>query len=224
MRAWMRPRLWRTQRHRFGVAGLCLAYLLAALDLPLPASVRKETSQPFPCQNHPCGCQTAEQCWRSCCCFTPEQRWAWARAHHVEPPAYAEKPIEKPVDTGWNAVKLRDRDNPATAAAPRACCQQHRTRATAAAPAKSCCRTEKNRPAESPPVKKGRVRWTSTMTAWRCQGMTTLWVSSGAVMPVPPIVAWSPDRPLISPISLADEKPRNLPRTPLPPPPRSAVL
>ena len=28
----------------------------------------KDQSAPFPCQNRPCGCKTAEQCWKKCCC------------------------------------------------------------------------------------------------------------------------------------------------------------
>ena len=61
----------------------------------MPASPsRKDTSQPFPCMNNPCGCETAEQCWRGCCCLTAEQRWAWAEAHGIQPPDYAERPGE----------------------------------------------------------------------------------------------------------------------------------
>src|SRR5215469_4629850 len=101
MRVFTRPRFWRALRYRLGVAGVCLAYLLTALDIPLPASVHKDASQPFPCQNHPCGCQTAEQCWRHCCCFTAEERWAWAREHHVQAPAYAEKPAAR----GWQTAR-----------------------------------------------------------------------------------------------------------------------
>ncbi|HTU89291.1 MAG TPA: hypothetical protein VMF69_04265, partial [Gemmataceae bacterium] len=83
MRAFTRRRFWIALRYRLGVLGVCLAYLLAALEIPLPIFVHKISSQPFPCQDHPCGCQTAEQCWSHCCCFTPEERWAWAQAHNV---------------------------------------------------------------------------------------------------------------------------------------------
>jgi hypothetical protein len=92
-------------------AGVTLAaYLTAALGVPLPAATAKDVSAPFPCQDHPCGCRTAEQCWTNCCCFTPEQRWAWARQRAVRPPDYAPRPSGH----GWQTTRLRDRD----------CCRQ----------------------------------------------------------------------------------------------------
>jgi hypothetical protein len=54
--------------------------------VPIPAG--KEQSQPYPCMNHPCGCVSAEACWRDCCCLTASQKLAWAEAHGVIPPAH----------------------------------------------------------------------------------------------------------------------------------------
>jgi len=78
-----------------------LGYTLVASGLPLPrgsvgapvprdtASARrlaaKDRSQPFPCMDKPCGCDTADRCFTSCCCHTPAETLAWARAHGVEP-------------------------------------------------------------------------------------------------------------------------------------------
>ncbi len=67
-------------------------YAALAMGLPLPqlnpADNRsgKNTSQPFPCMDSPCGCRSAEQCWRHCCCHSLAERIAWARQHHVQPP------------------------------------------------------------------------------------------------------------------------------------------
>jgi hypothetical protein len=33
----------------------------------------------------PCGCATAEQCFSNCCCNTPAELLAWAKANRVEP-------------------------------------------------------------------------------------------------------------------------------------------
>src|SRR5438552_3782945 len=96
---------WRLVGRRMGAAVALVCYLATALGFPLPKPAPKDHSQPFPCQDHPCGCQTAEQCWRQCCCFNPEERLAWAAAHHVEPPAYAERPQA----FGWHTMRLRDR-------------------------------------------------------------------------------------------------------------------
>ncbi|MBX3415282.1 MAG: hypothetical protein KF708_21535 [Pirellulales bacterium] len=62
-----------------------VAYCASAIGvaIPLPAAGQKVSSEPFPCQHHRCGCQSAEQCRRSCCCFSDEQKMAWAQAHGV---------------------------------------------------------------------------------------------------------------------------------------------
>ena len=73
---------------------LCILLSVCALLLPLPVAFlrttgsEKDLSQPFPCQNRPCGCQSAEQCWKKCCCFTNEQKVAWAKTNNVKLPAY----------------------------------------------------------------------------------------------------------------------------------------
>lgn len=60
--------------------------------VPLPvasrSSIEKDQSTPFPCQNRPCGCRSAEACWKSCCCFTNREKLAWAKANRVVPPTY----------------------------------------------------------------------------------------------------------------------------------------
>src|SRR4051812_24287052 len=73
-----------------------ITYAALIFGFPLPVAARKSTGQPYPCQGNRCGCLTAEQCWRSCCCTTPAQRLAWAREHGVTPPAYAECPSDTP--------------------------------------------------------------------------------------------------------------------------------
>jgi hypothetical protein len=219
MRVYLRRRFWRALRYRLCVLGACLTYLLAALEIPLPAAVHKDTSQPFPCQDHPCGCQTAEQCWSNCCCFTPEERWAWAAAHNIQPPAYAEKPAPKPAEkspaNGWNTVKMRDRDRGATAAAP-SCCRTQGDRA-------ACCQTT-SKPASGQRDSQSGVRWGSIMMAWHCQGLQTLWVSIGAVLLVLPFTASLPDTPPSARIGLFSVHADKVPALPPDPPPRLSVV
>jgi hypothetical protein len=203
MRAFTHRRLWIDLRYRLGVLGVCLVYLLAALEIPLPVFVHKISSQPFPCQDHACGCQTAEQCWSSCCCFTPEERWAWAREHNVEPPSYAEKPAEKPADQGWNSVKLRERDCGTTT--EKCCCCAHKPEAPTSG--------SSNAPG----------RWVTMMTAWRCQGYSTLWTSTGTVLPVPPLALTIDDVPPVL-ICLPSIHANKVPSPPLDPPPRLSLV
>lgn len=72
------------------LALLCLAAILFPLPIAPVAQIDpgKDTSQPFPCQNRPCGCRSAEQCWKKCCCFTNSQKVAWAKANGVDLPDY----------------------------------------------------------------------------------------------------------------------------------------
>lgn len=98
-----------------------LGYVLSALGIPIPVRATPATSQPFPCQHRACGCRTAQQCWEKCCCFTHEQKLAWARQHGVEPPAIARQqtsdccqtceatpePAAKPTTTWFSAFSAR---------------------------------------------------------------------------------------------------------------------
>lgn len=73
---------------RHAMIMLLLATVIAGhLPIPvLPAVNRngKDRSQPFPCQDRPCGCRSAEQCKKKCCCFSKDQKVAWARRNGVK--------------------------------------------------------------------------------------------------------------------------------------------
>src|SRR5437016_1785557 len=98
-----RTHYWRRWTRRI-TAGLALAaYLVATIGFPIPAPAGKDRSAPFPCQDHACGCRSAEQCWQHCCCFSHAEKLAWAQTNGVEPPSYAEQPVEE----GWHTVRLR---------------------------------------------------------------------------------------------------------------------
>ncbi len=43
----------------------------------------KDRSTPFPCMDTPCGCVSAQQCFTDCCCRSPAETLAWARANGV---------------------------------------------------------------------------------------------------------------------------------------------
>ena len=67
---------------------LVAAFVVALLPIPLVTfSSRdvKDLSRPFPCQNRPCGCMSAAQCKKKCCCFSDEQKLAWAKRNGVDP-------------------------------------------------------------------------------------------------------------------------------------------
>ncbi len=120
-----------TTRHRTCAVLAFVSYFAVTLGLPLPVPTLKKSDQPFPCQYRSCGCQTAEQFWASCCCFTPEERLAWARANNVQPPASAERPSSS-----------EEAETPSDA--PTCCCCAKREAAETApnpgrCPGLSCC-------------------------------------------------------------------------------------
>jgi hypothetical protein len=81
---------------RRALLALTLAgHLCATFGVPLPASAGKDPAPTYPCQNRPCGCLSATECWSGdCCCFTLEQKLAWADARGVEPPPHVRPMVE----------------------------------------------------------------------------------------------------------------------------------
>jgi hypothetical protein len=74
---------------RLTVALGLMGFLVANTGLPVvrPLAQRgKDKSQPFLCQDRPCGCMSADECLRGCCCFSARERLAWAKANHVDAP------------------------------------------------------------------------------------------------------------------------------------------
>lgn len=141
-------REWMTCRRL--TAGLLLVtslLMVLPISLPMVASVaeeessEKDLSAPFPCQARRCGCRSAAQCWKKCCCFTDTQKVAWAKANRVSLPAFV--------------VAAAEREAPAA----KVTC--HRTEV--------CCKTEKTvRPrAKSRP----RDQVVVGVEALQCQGV-----------------------------------------------------
>lgn len=126
-----------------------VAYVAIAAGVPLPAGAivdaaipsvaagllaAKDRSRPFPCMNSPCGCATAEQCFRACCCHSVAERIAWARRHGLEAELLAA--IE---------TRMEPQGRRSSETAPSRCCSDAAAttsagRAPDAARQASCCR------------------------------------------------------------------------------------
>lgn len=63
--------------------GTCSVDFAVSGTNPGPAQTKKDHSVPFPCQNRPCGCRSADTCLKKCCCFTADQKVAWAKMHRL---------------------------------------------------------------------------------------------------------------------------------------------
>lgn len=66
--------------------GVCAA--VVPIPIAVPVIGQKDRSEPFPCQDHACGCLSAAQCWNHCCCMTDSAKLAWSRRHGVRPPEF----------------------------------------------------------------------------------------------------------------------------------------
>jgi len=90
-------RIRRYLRPRSAVAALTLlCHFLGSFGLPVLVAKPNHTSDmAFPCQGYACACASAEECWKGdCCCFTLEEKLAWAETNGVEPPSHVRPLIE----------------------------------------------------------------------------------------------------------------------------------
>jgi hypothetical protein len=170
-----------------------VAYLATAVGLPLPQSATIESSTPFPCQSHRCGCVSAEQCWRSCCCFSPAERLAWAKQHGVHVPeavrlAMTRAACHEHEEHEHEAHEHEAHEHEA---------HEHHANHDGAHPAcdahiaQACCDREASQSAgcaHCPPgkaaAKRGRVVWVDGFQARKCQGLALVWIASGASLPL----------------------------------------
>ena len=148
---------WATRR-RLTACLLLVMSLLMVWPVSLPGttsegplnSLEKDTSAPFPCQTRACGCRSAKQCWKKCCCFTNTQKVAWAKANRVTLPTFV--------------VAAAKREAPVARQAAEDCCLVH-------VPQKGETPAEPSLPvvvhSDSPP----RVRFVIGLEALQCSGV-----------------------------------------------------
>ncbi|MGH7139056.1 MAG: hypothetical protein ACREHD_25195 [Pirellulales bacterium] len=72
------------------VAAAGLAFFVATVGVPLPVGRTKDRSIPFPCMDRTCGCHDAAGCKAHCCCFSSEEKLAWAAEREVDPTPFVE--------------------------------------------------------------------------------------------------------------------------------------
>ena len=240
-----------------------LGYSLVASGLPLPlgtsgAPVARDTavarrlaskdrSRPFPCMDKPCGCDTAERCFTICCCHTPAETLAWAKAHGVEPALLValQRRVNVHAAAGVSNAAMPTAKKPSccSAAAPRAepaCCSVAPTvaeseipagpeicnewRSLAAAPratADVAVVADGEPPADGDPSQPPRSRTVTLRAMLACGGIVAEWFASGAALP-PPRVEVSLGTSVLEVRTPADEAGESLRASPAAPPPRAA--
>jgi hypothetical protein len=164
------PKLWRRRlrtigrrmAHKSCVLLAIAGYGIACFGFPVVRHSEKDLSKPFPCADRPCGCMSADSCWDHCCCFSREQKLAWAVEHGVEVPA-------------WVLARKVEPEKASQAVAKCSHCKP--------TPTKSCCAGR---------AKPAQTKWVLGMLARKCRGQGSDWLSSGAVLPAPLPIVWQP--------------------------------
>ncbi len=160
------------------VGGLLIAaYVVVAAGIPLPTVSRPAKSgELFPCAASGCGCDSAEKCWRSCCCHTLAERLAWAEKNGVTPPAFAlAEAAEAGLDSHGNplAVKMIRVAIAEKPAATKSCCQSQHACCKSTAATHSCCKSK--------PGSDKQDELAAFIVAWRalgCHGQSLNWLAA----------------------------------------------
>ncbi|HEY1598762.1 MAG TPA: hypothetical protein VGG64_04125 [Pirellulales bacterium] len=194
------------------VVGL-LGFLVVNTGLPLvqrvPPQLTKDKSTPFPCQDRPCGCMSAEECFRGCCCFTAKQRLAWAIEHDVAAPPELLAAAEHEHADG------DDHDH------AESCCTAATTHTTTCStPAGACASCDESHAAEK--QSDARPRWRLVVVIGRmvghCRGLGPLSVLTFSALP--PVAAvnyrfdWRPTGWLAVPLLCASSIALDIPTRP----------
>lgn len=214
---------------RRAIAWVMLAlYGLIASGLPLPLGefsgdaqttgrlAAKDRSRPFPCMNTPCGCRSAQQCFTSCCCHTPAETLAWAKARGLEPAVLAAlasrvaaaAPAPVPAGCCSSSVGCDDRDETATG------CEPPAVDDTVCSDYQSLAADRVEHGAEQiPPVSRGRhdhepeptdVVILRAMLA--CGGIVGQWTGMATSLPPPLPIACDLPCPLVGNVVIADQQ------------------
>jgi hypothetical protein len=162
---------------------LLLTYVLTAIGVPLPSTGQAPTEKDaFPCASSRCGCDSADVCWRTCCCHTLAERLRWAREQGVRPPAFAlAKARQRGFDLSWldaGGTKRCSTDRPCCAArtspVETSCCPPQQT-ATPNKLVRSCCIQAKPKALAAGESKGPRV---AVWQAMKCQGQSLNWLAA----------------------------------------------
>lgn len=197
------------------------AYVVVVSGVPLPIAgsppgagspaanrlADKDRSRPFPCMDKPCGCATAEQCFSNCCCNSPAELLAWAKANGLDPATLL-------------ALQCRVAATNPQAPAVACCC-------SSAAEAPSCFVTTESTPADEPaPAGEGDSAPTpskviSLKAMLACGGVLAGWTAAVTSLPPPTALRCEPCMRLVGVFSITDEIGRSVDPLSDAPPPRA---
>lgn len=227
---------------RRAVAWAMLAlYGLVTSGLPLPvlsppegtvaAKVAgKDRSRPFPCMDKACGCDSAERCFTSCCCHTPAETLAWAKARGLEPAVITalqrRVAVAAPAPAAGGCCAVKQQAKPSCCAASddgeaaedSVCGDSTSLAGEPVSPPSSDepAPTDEPTPNDEPGCKVVILR---AMLA--CGGIVAQWAAAGVSLPPPGTVTCEFPSPSIGTVVIRDEQASDRGGPPDLPPPRS---
>lgn len=190
-------------RNAFLIIGVFSLHLIAVLGMPLrfdghgehPGTRGEQESsvERFPCEDCGCGCRTARQCWSGCCCFSVDERLAFARKHGIQPPPE----LLAQVSDGRKLSAVENDAKPTSeSGCCHACCSTKHTSASDSdvrKPAATGVKNKKSLAAVSHRHRGPRRSW-SILKAWECRGIHANVLSAGVPSFGRPLI-WQRDPP-----------------------------
>lgn len=198
-------RLRKPRVRRFVSLLTLVAYFVVCTGIPLPfvlhsaAASGDVSAAPYPCQGHRCGCRSAEQCWKACCCMSDMEKRIWAERNGVALPDYL-RTITIPTPAAPIAEAACEHDT----APVRSCCKKMSGRSPkkveVASPVNctDCKSSNATQPAElnatassskHEAARKSETHWISYVAAQRCSGgATDAWLNGPIGLPAAPPV------------------------------------
>lgn len=196
---------------------LLAAYVLVAAGVPLPTvSGTSKSDELYPCASSGCGCDSAERCWRSCCCHTLAQRLQWAAKNGVKPPEFALAAAKAAGLTAGGERRAPTRVQVKWATKP--CCKSQRS--CCSSQAKTCCTSHTRSSKQTSDDEK--ADFIVAFRALGCQGQSLQWLAA-----VPSLITVEHELSAHLPLAAwlgphTSEAASPLYDTPTPPPPERA--
>lgn len=228
----------------------CVTVLISfcAVCLPIPVFPHrdrpaKDLSQPFPCQNRSCGCSSADQCWKKCCCFTNAQKVAWAKKNSVAVPQFVL--IAARAEAGQDSELCCHQTVRQKPTSVTGCCTGDRKRSEHSATSAPCCLKKERQPGcscgkrafektqpgdqEAEPLTAepavARLKFASGLSAAECQGFSFVIALLTAVVGTESPAIESPCHEQSELLVVMSERRLEIfPEPPVPPPRNAAVL
>ncbi len=173
------------------LVGLVVLVSVCASFFPLPVGTvpprGKDQSEPFPCQNRPCGCASADQCWKQCCCFTNAEKLVWAKANGVTPPQFVVDAAR--AESSAKVVKDEASRKKLCPHCTKSAISEHSLACHQASSKSECCSTsgrdQQHRDGEQAQPEEDSTRFVIGIEMMKCRGQGLFWNSlPWAVIPV----------------------------------------